>query len=296
MSGVYAAGFILSIEWPNVTHRVIISTIVTAMYPIGVAVSSVMALYTAHFRVYMRWVFGFQLIVSAFMFLVPESLRWLLVKGKQNQIERILKTAARINHRQLSPSTLELINRKCNKSIELSKLIVNDPAAKNKQTLKALLSSSTMIFRFFISCLCWITGTYVTVGVNVISVSLSGDKYVSFAVTALGGLPSILFLIYFLKHFGRPKCISISLLITSFAIIVAKYLPEEYVITELILFFVAECFSSTAFSAVYLHTSELYPTPLRHSMMGICSTVGRLGSISAPLAPLLVCSRSLLPS
>lgn len=46
--------------------------------------------------------------------------------------------------------------------------------------------------------------------------------------------------------------------------------------------------ATAAFTIVYVITSELFPTNLRQSFMGTCSTFGRLGSMIAPQMPLLV--------
>lgn len=43
-----------------------------------------------------------------------------------------------------------------------------------------------------------------------------------------------------------------------------------------------------AFTVVYVYTTELFPTQLRHSLLGTCSMFGRMGSIVAPQTPLLV--------
>ena len=45
---------------------------------------------------------------------------------------------------------------------------------------------------------------------------------------------------------------------------------------------------SAVMMMLYLYTSELYPTVYRHSLLGFSSTVGRIGSIVAPLTPVLV--------
>ena len=39
--------------------------------------------------------------------------------------------------------------------------------------------------------------------------------------------------------------------------------------------------AAMAFNLVYLHCSEMYPTSIRGSMTGMCSTVGRVGGIYA---------------
>lgn len=43
-----------------------------------------------------------------------------------------------------------------------------------------------------------------------------------------------------------------------------------------------------AFATIYVYTAELFPTTLRHSLLGICSMTGRVGSILSPQTPLLV--------
>ena len=42
------------------------------------------------------------------------------------------------------------------------------------------------------------------------------------------------------------------------------------------------------FSAVYIYTSELYPTPIRAAALTFCSTIGRFGGVVAPYISLLV--------
>jgi MFS-type transporter involved in bile tolerance (Atg22 family) len=43
-----------------------------------------------------------------------------------------------------------------------------------------------------------------------------------------------------------------------------------------------------AFDTTYVFTAEIFPTKLRNSMLGMCSMVGRIGSMLAPQTPLLV--------
>ncbi|KAH9633801.1 hypothetical protein HF086_005435 [Spodoptera exigua] len=45
---------------------------------------------------------------------------------------------------------------------------------------------------------------------------------------------------------------------------------------------------SVVFTSLYLFTSELYPTQYRHRLLAFSSMVGRIGSITAPLTPLLM--------
>jgi hypothetical protein len=62
----------------------------------------------------------------------------------------------------------------------------------------------------------------------------------------------------------------------------------DYTVLKLIVFLAGKCAITIAFTGVYVFTAELFPTELRHTMLGTCSMVGRIGSIIAPQTPLLV--------
>lgn len=285
-SAVYPAGFILGMEWAEVRHRVIVSCIVTFLYPVGQALAGVFALFAKDFRVFLRLAFVPGLIMTALLVIAPESLRWLLVKGKRDRIHKLLSKAAKINKLQISQRTFDIVNEKCaERKTELDHVSSSN---SSNISLRLIFTKKTLVVRFFILAFCWITGTFVSYGTNITSVSLSGDKYISFIIVAMGGVPSGLLTYFMLEHMGRPKCISLSLVITGVSIITAKLLPESYSILALILFFIGKCFITHSFAAIYIYTIELWPTPQRHSIMALCSTIGRIGSILAPLAPLLV--------
>jgi hypothetical protein len=62
---------------------------------------------------------------------------------------------------------------------------------------------------------------------------------------------------------------------------------------EVLLFLIGKLGITSSFSIIVVYTTELYPTAMRSIGVGASSTVGRVGAMLAPFAPLLV-SRSLL--
>lgn len=57
---------------------------------------------------------------------------------------------------------------------------------------------------------------------------------------------------------------------------------------KLILFLFGKCAITMSFAVIYVYTAELFPTPLRQTLLGLCSMFGRIGSMIAPQMPLLV--------
>lgn len=288
-AGVFPAAFILSIEWASTDHRVTVSQLTLLSYNLGIALSGVFAAYAREFRLFLRMAYTPGLVTAILMLCSCESLRWLMAKGKQNGIEVILKRAAKINRRQISPRTMEIVRRKCgNPSVATDGSSTKTEAMNDVNSLKHIFTSRILFIRFAISSFSWVVGTFITYGVSIISVSIHEDKYMSFILVALGGLPAGILTILFLKYLGRSKSISICLFIAGLSIVGTKLLPSDYTGTAVIFFMLGKCFGSVAFQAVYVQTSEIWPTHLRHSVLALSSTIGRFGSILAPLTPLLV--------
>lgn len=65
-------------------------------------------------------------------------------------------------------------------------------------------------------------------------------------------------------------------------------IPDSLSFLPLILYMGGKWCITMSFSTIYIYTAELFPTNLRHSLLGICSMTGRMGSILSPQTPLLV--------
>lgn len=57
---------------------------------------------------------------------------------------------------------------------------------------------------------------------------------------------------------------------------------------KLILFVIGKFGITISCAVIYMYTSEMFPTNLRHSILGICSMVGGIATALAPQTPLLV--------
>lgn len=289
LCSAYPAAVLLCMEWSEPKHRVITSSMAIITYPIGVALTGLIAAYTRHFRLILRYIFGSGFIAVALLMLSAESLRWLLVKGKQKSLEQTIMNAAKCNNLVLSPKVMEIIHAKC----EVIRDAKENPAQnaekkENEISVFDLFKHKSLILRFLVISFGWMSGTFIIYGVSIISVSLYGDKYTNFIVVGLGGVPASLIVIVLLQYVGRRKSTSICLLLTSAAIICTKLIPTDLNVAALMVFLLGRVFSSVALTIIYIFTSELWPTSTRHTMMSLSSTFGRVGSAIAPLTPLLV--------
>lgn len=117
-------------------------------------------------------IFGFACF--PFFWMLPESFRWLLVKRKYTKAVGTVENAAKINGIKLSPKTYDIIAMKCQHENSMENIIV-----ENSGTFMDIIKSFSLFTRLIICAFCWVSSTFITYGVSILSVQLQGDKYVN---------------------------------------------------------------------------------------------------------------------
>lgn len=127
-------------------------------------------------------------------------------------------------------------------------------------------------------------------GLSVQSVVLGGNKYGNFIMVSIGEIPAVALTYILLQRVGRRYTLSSSMVVAGIVCVLSEIIPDtdSSGIIRLLLFFVGKCAISVSFYVLYVYTTELYPTFLRQSLMGLCSAFGFIGSMLAPQTPLLV--------
>lgn len=290
----FAAVYILGVEWVSTKNRVVGTTIVTLSYPIGEVFLGIAAMYIHDFRDLLRVLYIPGLLIISYFWLVPESIRWLLVTGQTDRAVKILKRAARINGKQISQKTIEMIHTQYGGSkIEL--LTENETVPEKQSSIlhsfKQVLKSRTLLTRLINSCFCWMVCAYCYYGLSLSSTKIQGDqnKYFSFMTVAAAEIPGLLIALLLLNRVGRRALLCATMVISGLSSIVSPLIPAEQTTIILVLFIIGKCAITCSFSVLYIFTAELWPTSLRNTMMNVCSMVGRSGAMIAALTPILVC-------
>lgn len=289
-SVTYSASFILALEWIGVKDRVFLGSLVTATYPFGQIFLGLTARAVRNYRQLIQIIYAPGFLILLYIWIAPESIRWLIVNHKKKRVLSTLKRAEQVNGLQLSQNTVDRISIELNDNFNLKSKDVSETVKEESKLhqFSTIFTKGNLLRRFLFCAFAWLTSAFVSYGISLTSISLAGDKYINFVVIAIAGIPAMFFVYFLMELCGRRWTISMSLLIGGASIIASKTLPPHFSILSITLFFVGKCFITVAFTGLYVYTSELWPTCIRHSMMGMCSTIGRIGAALAPMAPLLV--------
>lgn len=282
--GIYNSGFVLGMELVGPRARVIGGAIISCFYSAGMVLLSLVALWSKNWRT-LQAIYAPGLLCFVYYWILPESVRWLQSQGRTSEVKTIMLRAAKINGKTLSDHEF----RNFELSPDQEKTEEEHPVQKrsNSDAFKRIFKSKILLARLINCAFCWITNSFVYIGLSLSSVSVGGDKYTNFILVALVEIPAYAVTPFFSDRFGRRLSLCVSLLIAGVCCVAFAFIPEDYTTAKLIVFLAGKFAITIAFTVVYVFTAELFPTELRHSMLGTCSMVGRIGSIIAPQTPLL---------
>lgn len=280
-SGSYMSIFILGMELVGRKKRAIGSVIISFVFSMGQVTLGLIAMYVRKFRLLLRIIYIPTFLVLSYIWVIPESIRWLLSKGRQNEAVHIIRKTARINNVELSEKSLQLLREFSSHRTEV---------VDRKGNFFEVTNSKILVVRLINCCFCWFTNGFVYYGLSVQSVILGGNKYINFILVSVGEIPAVALTYILLQRVGRKKTLSRSMIVAGIVCFLTEISPstDNSSVIRLSLFFIGKCAISVSFYVLYVYTTELFPTKLRQSLMGFCSACGFIGSMLAPQTPLLV--------
>ncbi|CAG9130233.1 unnamed protein product [Plutella xylostella] len=285
--GLYPSAYVLSVELVSLKQRVFVSAMCNMTFVIGVVILAALAWFVDNWRTYVLLLYTPAIIAAGYVWFMNESARWLLSKGRKDEAITILRKAAKIN--KLDPKQLDLG-------------ALGDPLLKaesqrvDKRSQFSLALRSSIIWKRVLICsFLWMTCSLVYYGLSINAVSLSGNRYVSFMLVTLVEIPAYVVVVVVLDKYGRKRTLIVTFVTCAATSLLFAFLPNaQWWSTALYL--VGKWAVTLAYSSVYIYVSEVFPTNMRQTLISVCSTSGRVGSLVAPLTPLLTYYHKSMPT
>lgn len=282
-TSTFAGIYVLSIEWVSTKYRVLGSTVVALSFPMGEMLLGLVAMHIHDFRTLIRVLYTPGLAVIVYLWLIPESVRWLLVNGQVDRAVKILKRIASVNGKNLSDKSIELINLNYSPNLAAK----NDQnSAENRsllQTFGLILKSKTLCLRLVNCCYLWMVCCFCYYGLSWYSTHIpSGNRYTNFIFVAAIEIPGIFIALLLLTRMKRRILLFSTFFLTAISIMITPWIPKENSNLILPLFMFGKASITCAFNALYIFTAEQWPTNLRSTIMNTCSMIGRIGAMVAP--------------
>ncbi|CAF0791707.1 unnamed protein product [Adineta steineri] len=275
--GISESGFVLGSEMVEPDKRLMVGIVMDYFFVFGEFFLVLMAYIFRTWRTLTLVITLFTIPFCFFYFILPESPRWLVSKGRFDEAETILRHIAIVNKQNFDSDAYEQLKE----------------TQKNSMTHKTVSIGVISLFRTKVIRIItlnlffqWLAQNLVFYGVSQNTGAWELDPYLSFALSGVVELFAYIVIHLILNRLGRklPYCLFAIL----FGLIALLTLPVQAFLSEnksmqrsvmLIINISLKFLASASFAIIYLYTTELFPTNVRTTALGYCSMIGRLGAI-----------------
>lgn len=207
------------VEIVTTTKRVPYYMLCGIGYCVGGILKAMIAWLVPDWRNFLRAIYAPALLFFLYIYVIDESPRWLLIKGKKDKAIAVIDKISKKNNVKVDQKMLD--NLVCDtdkeENVEFGKV------------LKSTFTSSALFKRFIVCVIWWMTSTFVNYGMTITSVSLEGNKYLNYALVTITELPGCFIAWYVLMKYRRKLPLIASFFLAGVFCVGQPFLPtSEY--------------------------------------------------------------------
>lgn len=289
--GTYVAPFLMTVEIMGNDKKTLLSMMVNFPFVIGEALMCLIAWGTRSSGYRTMHLVGYipLLAMLPLWFILPESPRWLLAKGRVEEARDVIKRGTRFTGVKISdellidtksPSNTKNVESECENLVKNDE--PNQVEVQKEVCFLDIVKSKTLLPRLLANYINWAVITLCYYGLTMNSVNLAGDIFVNTLLGVLIEAPGYLIALLTMDRFGRKPILVLCQLVAGCACIGAGFVPTTFPVLTSVLSCLGKLGSSAAFSLIYLYSAEMFPTAVRNTALGTCSMVARVGGFMAP--------------
>ncbi|XP_067642219.1 organic cation transporter protein-like [Eurosta solidaginis] len=268
-----STGFTIIMEVVGKSKRELMTIFYQLPFNVGHATLPLFAYFLRHWRWYNLAFSAFSVFYLIFYWTVPESPRWLFTTGHTERAVKVLEVGCKRNKMPTDGIRNQLD--------AAAKINAATPNSKEGNIIDLFrhpyLCQKTLAMAFN-----WLVVCLVYYGVSQNISQLGGDIFINVSIGAILSIPGTLICYPMAKYFGRRVTLFVSNLISGIPLMIMAFVPSLSSTMTVAMATIGLFGASMSFPTVYLYGGELFPTVVRNSGLGLCSFVGRLGSIVAP--------------
>nr|XP_012805014.1 solute carrier family 22 member 14 [Jaculus jaculus] len=201
----------------------------------------------------------------SYIWIVQESPRWLMMKGKVEEAKKALCYAADMNKTLIPPSLLKELHPLGKK---LTKASILD-FYNNKHLFKVVMAMGCV----------WFTVSYTYFSMNRKMKQFGMNVYFGQVILGIMDVPARLCYIFFLEQIGRKWSLTLTLTQATIISFILLFLPQELKSTMVVVLVLGQFTLASTVTVFFIYTAELLPTVLRSTGLGMVSLSWAAGAI-----------------
>uniref|UniRef100_A0A8C4WGE2 Major facilitator superfamily (MFS) profile domain-containing protein n=1 Tax=Gopherus evgoodei TaxID=1825980 RepID=A0A8C4WGE2_9SAUR len=252
-SGIVMNGVSLSVEWTPTRTRAIVGTTYGYCYTTG------------------------QFILAGMAYAIP-NWRWLQLVVSFSPLSFLIH----------SPSILLFsLDAGMRQTLSESNMQKEIASAKSSYTFIDLVRTPVVRQISFCLSFVWFSTSFAYYGLAMDLQNFGVNIFLIQLIFGAVDFPAKFISVLTISFVGRRFTQALALILAGLSILANIFVPQDLKTLRTVLAVFGKGCLAASFNCVYLYTSELYPTVIRQTGMGLTNTMSRLGSIIAPLVKML---------
>ncbi|KAK3925872.1 Organic cation transporter protein [Frankliniella fusca] len=276
--GTMVVSFVICMEIVGGPWRTVVPILYQIPFSLGVFFMAGVAYYMRSWRDLQLALGLCSVPFILYYWLIPESPRWLLAVGRDQEALVILEEAARVNGRDVMDVKALLSQSKSTRRAYETRRDTGTAAPG----IGGLLRTPRLRRMTMCLFLTWFVTGLVFFGFSEFQGQMGGDIFVNVAMSGLISVPGPVVCAALVRWLGRRPVVLGSLVTSSAATLLILAVPSGVLWARPLLAGISFLGLSVTFAALYLYSGELLPTVVRNVGMGASSMCARVGSMVAP--------------
>nr|XP_045605465.1 organic cation transporter protein-like [Procambarus clarkii] len=266
--------YILLLEYVSSEYRTIMAN-VPIMFFLTLAMCAMpwIAVGVADWSIFTIIMHAPQLICFFFIWLIPESARWLLAQGRVEDTVKILTRVAKINRKTLTP---EVIKEFEEYGMEQAK------QGQATASVFELLKRSKLRLHFLVLSVMWMVIIVAYDGHMRNTEHIGNNVFVTFTIAGFVELPADFIAMLAMEKLGRRHTVVFTLVFSGLACFAAAALPEEDTMGIMWLAIAGRFLITMAMNVGMQSPVEVLPTVARGSGIAAIHTLGHIAAFTSP--------------
>lgn len=273
--GSMCTSFVLIMEYVGLKWRTLVGILYQLPFCLGHMLLGVIAYSFRDWRIMQVAITIPSVFLLLYVFFIPESPRWLVMKGRLDEAIAVLENAAMYNSISIAPIRAKIERYAAERGFEQSNAL-------------SLVTTPGIRRNFILVSVCWLSWGFCYFGLNeFIPVIQNASIFIVIILCGIAQIPGCLFAVWSTHALGRKLTLIISIILS---IIPCLILVFSYIKLEWLKFFVGliSMFGlMLQYSLLHIYTGELFPTVIRNAAIGLTIMISNMGAMVSPFILLL---------
>uniref|UniRef100_A0A0M3K5A8 MFS domain-containing protein n=1 Tax=Anisakis simplex TaxID=6269 RepID=A0A0M3K5A8_ANISI len=208
-----------------------------------------------------------------------------------------LQKAARINNTRLPDKWWEQIDSGSGSGSTADGDMKTPTSTSSEQKRRSygfldLIRTPKLRMRTAACFIIWPIVSMIYYGVSMKTDFMGGDLYATFIMGGFFEIPALVLIFLLVDRIGRKALLAGGYFVAAFCMLTNLILPEgSHWLLSFVQFLVTKAAITNCYAVIYTITPELFPTVIRNTAMGCCSTIARIGAILASYIAMWIVER-----